>query len=426
VNQKAPVLQQFVESVFNHKDFNEATLHQAKRVIADTSGVAYGGSNTPAFEKAVQNNQKLYGDGPYKIPGTKITSSLKGAIFYNALAMSSTDFDEGHRKAVGHPASLVVPVALALGDDLNKTHDDILKSVIIGYETGTRFSYARNPLKITTYSSGRWGAIASAATAAYLLNLNLQQWIHALSLACILSPGMLDGATDVSTGSMAKEGVPWAAVAGAEAALLAQKGFVGPYLFVDEDNDNYDYNKLLHGLGKDWLINSNYFKPYACCRWLHTAIQISLNLKKENHLNLNDIKKVNIHIFERAIKLISSKYPENVIQAQFHLPYTIAAALHYNEVSPRVFSELNLVNKDLWQLIDLIQLLPDSNYNLEFPDVLPSKVQIIMKDGKSFEAEAKDAPWGANAQPTDEELFKKFENQVGPESADAWKSIFRP
>ena len=106
-----------------------------------------------------------------------------------------------------------------------KSPRQILQAIIIGYEIGTRFSWAREPETITTYSSGRWGAIGAAASSAYLLNLDTEKTVHALSLAASLSPVMLGGSIDVSTGSMAKEGVPWAAVTGFQSAYLAASGF---------------------------------------------------------------------------------------------------------------------------------------------------------------------------------------------------------
>ncbi len=423
MDQKAPVLYQFVKTIYETEHFDDAVVHQAKRVIADCYGVAYSGAKTAAFEKALQSNSQIYGTGSHKIWGTNKTSTLSGAVFYNALAVSSTDFDEGHRKAVGHPASLVVPVAVVLGEHLGKSYQEIINAVIVGYEAGTRFSYARDPKKITTYSSGRWGAIAATATAAHLLKLSIDQWMHALSLATILSPGMLGGSTDVSTGSMAKEGVPWAAQTGLQCALMAQKGFVGPYLIVDEYSNDYEYNKLLDGLGKEWLINSNYFKPYACCRWLHTAIMLVLQLKEKHQLAVSDIAKIEVHIFERAIKLISSKYPKNTVQAQFHLPYTLASALLYNDVTPRRFSELNLVNQDLWRLIDRIELIPDTRFDQQFPDKLPSRVNIQLTDGTHFSAEATEAPWEATRQPGDDELYQKFAKQVGDSTDVLWRSF---
>jgi 2-methylcitrate dehydratase PrpD len=237
VIQKAPLLAEIAKFIVTVNGIDSATLHQAKRVVADTIGVAFSGVKTDAFQMAQKSDEQLFGEGDYKIWNTDQASTLLGATFYNALSVSSTDFDEGHRKAVGHPASLIVPVAMALGKYQKKSFDEILKAVVIGYEIGTRFSHSRIAEKISTYSTGRWGAIASAATAAFLLELSVEKTMHALSLASVLSPAMLGGSTDVSTGSMSKEGVAWAAQSGLQSALLAKNGFIGIYLFLDEHDD---------------------------------------------------------------------------------------------------------------------------------------------------------------------------------------------
>ena len=206
ITQKAPVLAEIAKFIAHPPNINERTLDHTKRIFADTFGVAHSGIKTPAFELAMESRQQLFGGEAIEIWGTNKKSSLIGATFYNALAVSSTDFDEGHRKAVGHPASLVVPVAESLGKFLNKPFSEVLRSIVVGYEIGVRFSFARNKEKITTYSSGRWGGIASAAAASVLLELPVEKIMHALSLATILSPAMLGGSSDISTSSMSKEG----------------------------------------------------------------------------------------------------------------------------------------------------------------------------------------------------------------------------
>ena len=151
---KAPILFQIAEFVQSNKHFiNAETLHQAKRVSADTIGVAFSGIKTEAFKLAIENLDELFGKGINTIWGTSIKTTLLGASFFNALSISSTDFDEGHRKAVGHPASMVVPVAFTMGKSLNCSYDKVLKAIIIGYEIATRFSQARISSKIDTYSS---------------------------------------------------------------------------------------------------------------------------------------------------------------------------------------------------------------------------------------------------------------------------------
>ncbi len=417
--QKAPSLFRFVELLKNKSFDGQGTFHQTKRVIADTVGVAYGGIQTAAFQSAVKSKNKLFGEGKMPIWGMRETTDLPGSVFYNTLAVSATDFDEGHRKAAGHPASLVVPVAIMLGEHLGKSFSDSLKAIIVGYEAGTRFSYARYPEKVDTYSTGRWGAIATATAAAYLLELNTEQFMHALSLAFVLSPGMQGGSTDVSTGSMSKEGVVWAAQSGLQSALLTQKGFTGPYLFIDS-YDDIDVEKLLADESGDWLINSNYFKPFSCCRWLHTAINLTLELKSEHQILTENIESIDVSIFRRALDLIESKYPDNKVQAQFHLPFTVACALLFDKVTPTEICEANLSNKLINQLIDKIKMETDDEFTKTFPGKLDSEVTCRLKNGAHFSKAATDAPWDATNPPSDEELFRKFESLVGENAESLW------
>ncbi len=418
-----PILSQIADFIVSAKDFDDPTIHQASRIIADTFGTAFSGIQTAAFAAAIKSMDVLFGKGSLPVWGTGNSSTLQGAVFYNALAISSTDFDEGHRKAVGHPASLVVPAAMVLGEFLQASLSEVLHAVVIGYEIGTRFSHARIASKITTYSSGRWGAIATATTAAVLLKLSHTQTIHALSNAAVLSPAMLRGSTDVSTGSMSKEGVAWAAQSGLQSALFAKDGFSGPYLFVDEVDD-YDKEKLLEGLGQSWLINSNYFKPYACCRWLHSAIEATLQIQEEVDFDMLEIERIEVNIFERAIDLVGNKYPENTVQAQFHLPYTIACALLYGKVVPAFFGDAFLQQDEIKQLIDKIEMKTSADYSKAFPTKLPSSVNINFKDGSVLSKEIETAPWDADCQPTDEELRSKFIDQVGEGGEQLWDEFF--
>jgi 2-methylcitrate dehydratase PrpD len=423
---RAPYLYKIAQFITREKfkSINPSILHQANRVIADTMGTAYSGVRTRAFQIGLKNKSVLFGNGNHEIWGTDETSVLAGAVFYNALASSCTDFDEGHRQAVGHPASLVVPTALLIGKYLGQSSLEIQKAVIIGYEIATRFSNARYKEKIATFSSGKWGAIGTAATAATLLDLDIFETMHALSSAAVLSPTMLGGTTDVKTGAMTKEGVAWAALSGLQSALLAKDGFVGPYLYLDEHND-YNKENLVANLGESWLIGSNYFKPYACCRWLHTAIEAGLQAMHEHQINLDEIEKVEVNIFKRAIKLIGNKYPENFVQAQFHLSYCLACALVFDGVLPAHFSDEFLNNPIIRILMDKIKIKPDQHYTAVFPGQLPARVKISIKQGIFYTNEVMSAPWNADNQPSDEELYQKFSRQVGNKSEKLWESIFR-
>jgi 2-methylcitrate dehydratase PrpD len=425
IGKNAPSLKGISDFISNFKniDVDKKTIGHSSMLTADTYATAFSGIETEAFKTAIKSKGLLFGEGRFEIWGTGKKTSLLGAIFYNALAISSTDFDEGHRGAVGHPASAVVPVALVLGGFLKKSLSVVLKSVIVGYEISTRFSMARNKEKITTYSTGRWAALGSAATAAYLSGLNAKQISQALSNAAVLSPAMLGGSTDVSTGSMSKEGVAWAVQAGVQSALMAKDGFSGPYLFVDA-TDDYIADILLKDLGKSWLINSNYFKPYACCRWLHPAVKASGEIINSNTFKLNEIKTIRVFAFARALDLVEHKYPENTVEAQFHLPFTIALMLQYGEVKPGHFQKAELNNKDLVVLMDEIRLITDEEYSAAFPAQLQSRVEIVLNSGKKFVKEVLVAPWEHGFHPSLQELKQKFDKQAEGAEHRNWESFF--
>lgn len=411
LSEEAPVLFEISRFIHAHQHFDERTIQQARLVIADTLGTAFSGVKTGVFQKAMSNEVYALNEGEFRVWGTNNISTLAGAMFYNTLSVSSTDFDEGHRRAVGHPASLVVPTALLLGQHLRKPFSEVINAVIIGYEVGTRFSSARVREKISSYSTGRWGGMATAATASYLLGLTVEQTVHALSNAAVLSPAMLGGSTDVSTGSMSKEGVAWAAQSGFQASLMAKNDFSGPYLFVDGTED-FNKNILLENLGKEWFINSNYFKPYACCRWLHPAIHASILLKEENNISPLEINKIEVEVFSRAFDLINTTYPENTIQAQFHLPYVVSCALFFSQVHPAHFNQVESNKPVISELIEKMVIIANNEYSQAFPKKIQSKVRIEMLKGEVYSKEMLQSPWDAGSHPTKNELRIKFSLQT--------------
>jgi 2-methylcitrate dehydratase PrpD len=423
LRKKAPVLYDFVDLLMNKTVDGQEVIHQVKRVVADTYGVAFGGVKLPAFKKAYGLKSSWFSGGEHEVWGTDDRLGLQGAVFFNALSVSSTDYDEGHRQAVGHPASTVVPVALELGRALKKTDDQILKAVLVGYEAGTRFSRARKPEYVNSYSTGRWGALAAAATVAVLMEMNRNQFIHALSLAYIHSPAMQGGSTDVSTGSMAKEGVAFAVQAGMQSALLASEGFRGPYLFLDA-YDEIDRSKLLNDPADEWLIMSNYFKPFACCRWLHTAVAETLKIMKKESVFPEMIEKIEVKVFGRVLYLIESKYPENIVQAQFHMPYVIACSVLFGRVSPDEMKEDFLANSEIKQMIDKVILVENERFNQLFPEKLASGVKITLKNGLEYYSENITAPWDAGHHPTDAELYDKYKKLTGSKGENFWERFF--
>lgn len=411
----------FINS-FKKREIDRHILNHAAITLADTYATAFSGINTLAFKTAFENAEYLFGRGDYDIWGKENKSSLLGSVFYNSLAISSTDFDDGHRKAVGHPASAVAAVAIIMGRENKFDLIEILKSFIVGYEVATRFSLSRKPESINSYSSGRWAAFGTVATVAYLLKMETKDIVQALSNAFVLSPHMLGGSSDVSTGSMSKEGVAWAVQSGLQSAIFAKHGFSGPYLFLEESNE-FNMEKLVEGIGDSFLINSNYFKPYACCRWLHPALKACQTIVDENNFSYKNISALKVFTFPRLKDLISEVYPTNVIMAQFHLPYTLAVMLIYGECGPKYFNEAYLDDEEIKHLIDRIVIVEDDKYTKAFPSQLSSGVEIEI-DGRKYFKEQINAPWDYGNHPSKEDIKHKFDKQTSKYNHIEWDWFF--
>lgn len=424
--EKAPVLYELSRQITRVREMalSEVTVQKAKRVLLDTVGVGFYGSGTALYDMASRATLSEYAPGKCQLWGHSISLGAEGAVFFNSLAASALDYDDGHVAAAGHPGSLVVPTAIAVGREAGSGFSHLLSAITIGYEIGTRFSAARDFSEVDAFSSGRWGALASAAAAAVLLDLNEEQIMHALSLSVLLSPVMMGGHIDVSTGSMAKEGVAWAAKTGVHAARLAKEGFIGPYLFLDE-TEEYAQETLLSGFGESWHIETNYHKPYACCRWIHPAIEACLELKGEKELSFEGIQSVEIETFSRIIDLAQTRRPHNSPQAQFNLPFCVAAALYHDDLTPDCLEGDNLNREEVLALAGGISVKALKEFDEAFPATTPCRVTIRTSDGVFVSAVFDRPKWGADKPATDEELYRKFRHLTGDAGDSVWYPVMR-
>ncbi|MGQ9797115.1 hypothetical protein [Desulfosoma sp.] len=70
-----------------------------------------------------------------------------------------------------------------------------------------------------------------------------------------------------------------------------------------------------------FAIERTYFKPYACCRWIHSALDALLALMDDHQLSGQSIARVDIHTFSRALKLNNDTAPPTMESAQYSVPF---------------------------------------------------------------------------------------------------------
>jgi 2-methylcitrate dehydratase PrpD len=218
---------------------------------------------------------------------------------------------------------------------------------------------------------------------------------------------------------MSKYGMPgWQNTGGILAALLAEMGYMGDAEVFDDAEGFWkfagysEWNSEIarQDLGKAWSFEDSPYKPYPSCGVLHCALDCFLEVMEKNHLQPEDIEKVNV--FRGQVSPpgvpgpIKGQELTNVVDFQFSLPYVLGVVAFGVKTGPE------------WQDMDkmkdprvlnfakkvTLQANPESSKR---PSL--NVVEVVAK-GKTFRAEKTQPQYGRGGekQLNDEQLAIKF------------------
>ncbi len=383
-----------------------AVAGAAANVLIDLIGCAAGGFDSPAARAMRQMVVQLYADGPAVIWFGSTLLRAEGAAMANSTAASALDLDDGHRRAGGHPGAAIVPTVLAVGPAAGACGRDLIAAIAAGYEVSVRVSAARDFKKLDTLSSGRWCAYGTVAAAGLLGRDKPATLAQAFAIAGVLSPGLSAAGYSTVMGNQAKEGIPWAVMTGLTALELARRGFTGPLDILDHP-DYFDAAAITAGLGTGITLNSVYFKPYACCRWIHSALDAIIDLSKAHNLAANDIHTVDVFTFERTLKLNNYADPDTLEGAQYSLPFCLALAVVGGAEALMTLSPDWLHRPDIVALARRVNLHIDPELEARFPEETGARV--CLQTASGILKQSVRYPLGDPANPMDKiRLVAKF------------------
>jgi len=211
---------------------------------------------------------------------------------------------------------------------------------------------------------------------------------------------------------MVKEGIPWAAVAGVSSALLARSGFTGPENVFDF-LPLYDPERILQGLGRDFLILKTYFKRYPCCRWLHPIIEGLFDLMEEGSIQPSHVKTIHIQTFSRAFTLTNRPRPQTLEEAQFSIPFCTALAMMKKEEGFHHIRMKDLDDPGVIRLSEKVHLELQPRFDESFPEKIFSKITIETSEGK-MEKVVSSAKGDPDNPMTGQELEEKYLYYASP------------
>jgi len=229
-------------------------------------------------------------------------------------------------------------------------------------------------------ASGLWCGQGVAAAVGALRGLPPDTIAHAVAIAGTVAPALAPVGNTRFMGNHVKEGIPAATANGMIAAELAQAGFTGPLDLLDDPS--YDPAVLREGLGERWMIEGVYFKPYSCCRWAHAAVEAALGLQARHGFAADDIVRLDIATFGRALSLNNEIAPRSLESAQYSVPFCVALALLRGPDALLPMLDAALADAEAIGLAGRIALAVDPALDAMFSAAVPARVTVATRTGR--------------------------------------------
>ena len=259
----------FIDDIYalTQSTFSDALLHQAKRCLLDYLGVTIAGA--AMLKNKGENLVEAFGEkeGQATLIGHNEKTSIELAAFINGVYSHVAELDDGINSGIVHPGAPVISALLPIAEQRKVTAYDLLKGVIIGYETTIRLANAIQPFhkKRGFHATGTCGTIGAAMGIAAMLNFSKSQMKTAFSAAAVSASGTLKVLEDDS--ELKPYNVGRAANNGILSAFMAVSSFAGPSDvlsgqagFFSTFTDQYDLSGLSNFLDKQRSINEIYIK----------------------------------------------------------------------------------------------------------------------------------------------------------------------
>ncbi|WP_114194688.1 MmgE/PrpD family protein [Edaphovirga cremea] len=377
-----------------YERIDQKLVTDMKYRVIDWLGCAITGANYPQIETGRQFFAGMGGQEEAIIIGMDGKYPAANAAMVNGMVGHVSELDDGHRKAIGHPGSVTLPVALALGDKLNVSSQEFLQALIIGYDIFIRLGRAVNPSHYTFWhTTGTCGAFAATATAASLMKLTPEQTNNALGIVATLASGLL-----VSFGTHAKAlNIGHACQNGIYAASLAQQGFTGADNAITDEKGFIKATSLeintdiLQGLNeKELLSDTAFYKVYASCGHTNSPLDIIFDMLKAYSLDYKKIVKVEVETYRIAVALTAKLKTDNEDEAKFSIPYCLAVAIMFGNVTLQQFKPEILHNPEVRAFAERIFVTESTQATAQFPK-RQATITVTMNNGQKYTDSAADA-----------------------------------
>jgi 2-methylcitrate dehydratase PrpD len=413
------------------EDLPPAVVDRCKRLVADTFAVVTAGNQASELKALASGYLEGARPGPCWVIGTPHRASARDAGFLNGVASTFHDFDEGNTVASAHPGSQMVPAAIAAAQELGVSGRNFLLAVVMAYEACARTAMA-SKMRVSVPQHGNVGTIGSAVAAAHMKGFDEERMRHTINTAAMMAmtanrQAMLDEATtrNVFSGHCALAGL--IAVQMIEAGFTGQRDGIG-YTYGTVIADGFEPERMVAGLGTDWLITKGYFKLHPAGRFAHAAIdafQAALATVPAGSIGLHDIERIDVKAFQLA-SLLSGRRITTSFGAHFSIPFALATIFVHGRSGIDCFDIDAVRNPDVQALTAKVHVVEEPAYTRLYPEKHRCDVAIRLNDRRTIEGHCEIMQGeAANPHPPEAVERKFFDLTIPVWGADRAEKLYK-
>jgi 2-methylcitrate dehydratase PrpD len=345
------------------------------------------------------------------------------AALINGTAAHGEDYDDTFEGGPVHAGAVIVPAVLAAAEQRGLAGDRVLAGIAAGAEIMCRMSLVAPQAthRACFHPTAVFGAPAAAVGVSAALGLPPAKIANSMAIAGSLASGIIEYLADGSWTKRLHAGQ--AAQSGLRAAFLAEGGFIGPRTVLEGQHGFYkafapskapDFSRLLDDLGRDWVMATLAFKPYACGTMTQPYIDCAIELA-HGGVGADEIETMVCEVGEGTVHrlwepLRAKQSPPNGYAAKFSTPYCMAAGFIDGKAGFGQFTDERVADPVLRKLAAKISYVidPDNPYPANFT----GHIRAVLKNGIVREIRRGHMRGGAHEPLTPAEISAKFRDNA--------------
>src|SRR6516225_3142914 len=329
------------------RDVPEPVQRHTKLVLLDTLGVIVAGAERPEVRQLRERLAGTAGTGATVYARGWPTHDPRTAALLNGIAGRSIELCEGLRLVSGQAAMQVLPGVLAVGEHARSPGRELLAAFLLGHDVAG-ISRAMRIATTLLLTPSYTNAVAGATT------LNVAGGMSGFAAA--LAPEL--------------------ALAGFEAQEDAIEEALGQLV-----GSAFTPNAVLDELGTRWEITRNYFRLYACCNPIHSALDRLREVLAELHPQPDQVERVHVATY-RFASVMRNPDPPNYFASKYSLPHAAAVMVVKGNAGFAELDDAAVHDPAVAALRHRVQVGEDAAMSTVAPRLRPARVTLTLTDGR--------------------------------------------